>query len=140
MAANILKTSNGSGVVNRGLRVGLEQAATSETIPQIEVQLTVGQEKMVMDLANLLGLSVRALLNAPVLRYALHDAKRQRIKPSELKEFPKRLSGRVVLLELTIKKRLPRWGKSLPLPICRVVPWLASNCCTNEFSSYYPGN
>jgi hypothetical protein len=98
--------------VDRALRLGQEQAATP--LPQqgqVAVRLSAGQEKMLMSLCHLLGLSARSLLNA-ALRYAVHAAKYQRVEVSKLKEFPRRLSGREVSFELTAETASQLGGTS----------------------------
>jgi hypothetical protein len=89
-----------SGVIDRALNVGLAKAAAEGRDFTAEVKLDETQEKMVLELSNLLGLSVRSVLNAAV-RFTLHYARARKVLPVKLKEYPKRLLGRVSSFELT---------------------------------------
>jgi len=102
MPVPVLKTSGESGVVNRALRIGLAQTANLKQDGASSVKLNDAQQKMVMKIANLLGLSVQSVLNAGVL-YALYYAKQQKMRPQDLKEYPKRLNGRIVPMELAVE-------------------------------------
>jgi hypothetical protein len=99
MAGNSRKNGTGSAVIERALNAGLAQAALGREV-EAEVMLTAAHEKAVTELCSVLGLSARSVLNA-ALRYALHSARARKVPPSRLKEFPRRLEGRVTSFALT---------------------------------------
>ena len=101
MTLNNRKNGAQSAVIDRAIKVGLQQAAASGSEAEVKVVLTNAQAKRVTELCNLLGLSARSVLNA-ALRYTLHLARLRRVPPSQLKEVPKkRLSGQEVTFTLT---------------------------------------
>jgi hypothetical protein len=102
MPVSLLKTSADSSVVNRALRIGFAQTdeLNKEGIPN--VKLNDSQQKIVMKIANVLGLSVQSVLNAGIV-YALYCMRNQKIRPEELTGYPKRLTGRIIPLELTVE-------------------------------------
>jgi len=104
MAANGRKHGTIDGVIDRGLKVGLRQAANTVADDEVKLRLTAGQEQLLMELCNVLGLSVRSTLNA-ALRYALHFAEVRGVSPADLKEFPKQMSGREDVFALTAEAR-----------------------------------
>jgi hypothetical protein len=102
MPVSVLKNSAESSVVNRALRIGFAQNDDLKSEGSTTVKLNDAQQKTVMRIANMLGLSVQSVLNAGIL-YTLYYIRHRKIRPEELKEYPKRLSGRTVPLELTVE-------------------------------------
>jgi len=100
MAANGRKNGPTDGVIDRGLKVGLRQAAKTVADDEVKLKLTDAQEQALMELCNVLGLSVRSTLNA-ALRYALHVAEVRGVSLEGLKEFPKHMAGREDVFALT---------------------------------------
>ncbi len=95
MAGNGRKNGAADGVIDRALNVGFAQAAKGGGEVEVELRLDAGQERMVLELCSVFGLSVRTLLNA-ALRYALYLAEARGAHPTRLREFPKRQVGQVV--------------------------------------------
>jgi hypothetical protein len=89
-----------NGVIDRALNVGLAKAAAEGRAVTAEVRLDESQEKMVMELCNVLGLSARAVLNAAI-RFLLYYARLRGTPPTRVREYPKHLSGRLSTFELT---------------------------------------
>lgn len=101
---NLVNRRNGTNdaIVQRALGIGLDRAAQAEFNRETELLLNATQEKMVIKLANVLGMSVESVLNASVL-YALHVAKVKRLLPCKLAGFPRRFNGRAVQFTLGLE-------------------------------------
>jgi hypothetical protein len=100
MSSKVRKNGAASAVVDRALNLGLAQADANGDEPEVHIRLTQAQEKMVLELCRVLGLSVRSVLNA-VIRYALHYAEVSGRELTRLPEFPRRLDGKASSLVLT---------------------------------------
>jgi len=100
MPTNGRKNGTGSVLVDRALNAGLLQAAEGGGEVEAQLKLNASQEKMVAQLCTVLGLSARAVFNA-ALRYTLYTSRIRKVAPAALKEFPRRLNGRLVKFLLT---------------------------------------
>ncbi len=100
MAGTPRKNGTPTAVIDRAMAAGLQQASAGASEFEIEAPLTGEQEEMLLALCNVFGLSARAMLNA-ALRYALYFAAEQGAKVQSLREYPKRLQGRVTRFALT---------------------------------------
>ncbi|MCI0459087.1 MAG: hypothetical protein L0Z62_19190 [Gemmataceae bacterium] len=89
-----------NATTDRALSVGQAQAAVEAPEAAVELRLSPKQQKRVTALCNVLGLSVRSVLNAAV-RYAVYYAHARGLAPAQLKEYPKRLDGQRVSFALT---------------------------------------
>ncbi len=100
MATNGKKNQATNAIVDRALQVGLLQAEQPGEEDAVVLQLPASQERSVVELCQLLGLSARSVLNA-ALRYALHQAAVRGVSATELREFPKQMTGRLERFALT---------------------------------------